>query len=184
MVGPTCGPAAGGRHCASLSLLRLWKAEYYLAARRPALAVRGVDAFEPVANLPRSSLAALGGAQDRQTLLLQSPSAGHLERPRQAPGCLLIRSAAQQLLGKVGLLHTAAATDAEQRAASATAAHKRGRAAPGRTGPSTRSAPPGHIRRSSYIFPGRSMNYYGTRRRGHDFAFPSFLRTFWPQRER
>ena len=29
------------------------KLEYYLAARRPALEVRGVDAFEPVANLHR-----------------------------------------------------------------------------------------------------------------------------------
>ena len=27
------------------------KLEYYLATRRPALEVRGVDAFEPVANL-------------------------------------------------------------------------------------------------------------------------------------
>ena len=27
-----------------------------------------------------------------------------------------------------------------------------------------------------YIFPGRSMNYYGTRRRGHDLAFHSELR--------
>ena len=27
-----------------------------------------------------------------------------------------------------------------------------------------------------YIFPGRSMNYYGARRRGHDLAFHSELR--------
>ena len=32
------------------------KLEYYLAARRPALEVRGVDAFEPVANLHRCYL--------------------------------------------------------------------------------------------------------------------------------
>ena len=32
------------------------KLEYYLAARRPALEVRGVDAFEPVANLHRCNL--------------------------------------------------------------------------------------------------------------------------------
>ena len=32
------------------------KLEYYLAARRPGLEVRGVDAFEPVANLQRCYL--------------------------------------------------------------------------------------------------------------------------------
>ena len=32
------------------------KLEYYLAAQRPVLAVRGVDAFEPVANLHRCYL--------------------------------------------------------------------------------------------------------------------------------
>ena len=32
------------------------KLEYYLAARRPALEVRGVDAFEPIANLQRCCL--------------------------------------------------------------------------------------------------------------------------------
>ena len=108
------------------------KLQYYLAIRRPALKVRGVDAFEPVA----------GRAQDRQALLRQSPPAGHSERPRRAPGCLLIRPAAQQLLGKVGLLHTAAATGAKQRAASAAATAQCDRAMPGRTGLSTRSAQP------------------------------------------
>ena len=82
-------------------------------------------------------------------------------RPRRAPGRLLVRPAAQQLLGKVGLLHTAAATGAEQRAASATSAPQATRAI---------YADP------LYIFPGRSMNYYGTRRRGHDLAFHSELR--------
>ena len=70
------------------------KLEYYLAARRPGLEVRGVDAFEPVANLHRC----------------------HSCRAR-----VLIRPAAQQLLGKVGLLRTAEATGTEQRAASAAA---------------------------------------------------------------
>ena len=78
------------------------KLEYYLATRRPALKVRGVDAFEPVANLHRCYLRqdpvflrslAPGGAQSRQALILQSPSAGHSERPRRAPGRLLIRPA-------------------------------------------------------------------------------------------
>ena len=31
-----------------------------------------------------------------------------------------------------------------------------------------------------YIFPGRSMNYYGARRRGHDLAFHSELRDASP----
>ena len=102
-------------------------------------------------------LAAPGGAQDRQALLLQSPPAGHSERPRRALGRLLVRPAAQQLLGKVGLLRTAAATGAEQRAASAASARKRDRAMPGRTGPSTRSAQPSaaalYLRRPSLHLP-------------------------------
>ena len=152
MVGPTCGPAAGGRRCASLSLLRLWKAgilpchpasgpggawcRRLSARRKPAPLL-----LKARPGLP-ALLAAPGRAQDRQALLLQSPPAGHSERPRRAPGCLLIRPAAQQLLGKAGLLHTAAATGAEQRAASAAASAQCDRAMPGRTGPSTRSAQP------------------------------------------
>ena len=57
-------------------------------------------------------------------------------------------AAAQQLLGKVGLLRTAAAAGTEQRAASA-ATVQCDRAAPGRAGLSTRSALPGapvHLR--------------------------------------
>ena len=119
-------------------------------------------------------LAAPGGAQGRQALLLQSPSGGLSERPCRASGCLLIRPAAQQLLGKVGLLHTAAATDAEQRAASATASEKCDRAMPGRAGLSTRSALPGspalHLCRSSLHLP---RSQHG---RGHDMAFHSELR--------
>ena len=155
------------------------KLEYYLAARRPALEVHGVNAFEPVANLHRCflkqdpvflrSLLRLG-AQSRQALLLQSPPAGHSERPRRASGRLLVRPAAQQLLRKVGLLHTAAAAGAEQRAAPTNVTVRRQdalaylRALP-------RLAPRQAIYANPpYIFPGRSMNYYGTRRRGHDLA--------------
>ena len=39
------------------------KLEYYLAARRPGLEVRGVDAFEPVANLPPARTASLTDLQ-------------------------------------------------------------------------------------------------------------------------
>ena len=100
------------------------KLEYYLAARRPGLE-RGVDAFEPVANLHRCylrrdpvflrSLLAPGGAQSGQALL--PPSAGRAERPCRAPGRLRVRPAAQQLLGKVGLLRTAAAAGLSTRSA-------------------------------------------------------------------
>ena len=152
MVGPTCGPAAGGRRCASLSLLRLWKA--------------GI--------LPRHSASGPGGAwcrRLRRKLLLEatrsscapccawrgakltgaSTSVASCRALREAaPGAgLPAHTSSQQLLGKVRLLYTAAATGAEQRAASATA---RDRAA--RTHwpicslcPSRR--PTSHIRRSS-----------------------------------
>ena len=95
------------------------KLECYLATRRPALKVRGVGAFEPVTNLHRylrqdpvflRSLLRLAGRKvDRRFYF-----------SRLLPGTQRVRPAAQQLLGKVGLLHTAAATGAEQRAASAT----------------------------------------------------------------
>ena len=102
-------------------------------------------------------LAAPGGAQGGQALLLQAPPAGRSERPCRASGCLLIRPAAQQLLGKVGLLRAAAATGAEQRVASATATDKGDRAASGRTGLSARSALPGapavHLCRPSLHLP-------------------------------
>ena len=70
------------------------KLEYYLAARRPGLEVRGADAFEPVANLRRCYL-----RQDPVFLC---------SLLRLVAGCLLIRPA-QQLLGKMGLFRTAAA---------------------------------------------------------------------------
>ena len=93
-------------------------------------------------------LAAPGGAQGGQALLLRAPPAGRAERPCRAPGRLRVRPAAQQLLGKVGLLRTAAAAGTEQRAASA-ATVQRDRAAPGCASLSTRSALPGapvHLR--------------------------------------
>ena len=121
------------------------KLEYYLAARRRRLRARRKPApllLEARPGLP-ALLAAPGGAQGGQALLLRGPPAGRAERPCRAPGRLRVRPAAQQLLGKVGLLRTAAATGTEQRAASAA------RAAPGRAGLSTRSALPGapvHLR--------------------------------------
>ena len=98
--------------------------EYYLATRRPALEVRGVDAFEPVANLHRCylrqdpvflrSLLRLAGRKvDRRfyiSHLLPGTQRGRAGR-RAAYSYVLLR------IGKVGLLHTAAPAGAEQRAA-------------------------------------------------------------------
>ena len=158
VVSSSHGPAAGGRRRASLSLLRFWKAGVLPrrpapgpgGARRRRLRARRKPApllLEARPGLP-ALLAAPGGAQGGQALLLRAPSAGRAERPCRAPGRLRVRPAAQQLLGKVGLLRTAAAAGTEQRAASA-ATLQRDRAAPGRAGLSTRSALPGapvHLR--------------------------------------
>ena len=142
------------------------KLEYYLAARRAwrqRLRARRKPApllLEARPGLP-ALLAAPGGAQGGQALLLRAPPAGRSERPRRAPGRLRVRPAAQQLLGKVGLLRTAEAAGTEQRAASAAATLQRAHQC-------IYADPP-------YIFPGRSMNYYGTRG-GHDLVFHTELR--------
>ena len=105
------------------------KLEYY-ARRRRLRARRKPLLLEARPGLP-ALLAAPGGEQGGQALLLRAPPAGRAERPCRAPGRLRVRPAAQQLLGKVGLLRTAAAAGTEQRAASA-ATVQRDRAAPGR----------------------------------------------------
>ena len=56
VVGPTCGPVLGDVAVLHSPFFGSGKLEYYLAIRRPALKVRGVDAFEPVANLHRCYL--------------------------------------------------------------------------------------------------------------------------------
>ena len=151
------GPAAGERRSASLSLslLRFRKAGVLPCrpapgpggARRQRLRAR--RKLAPLLLKARPSLPALlpapGGAQGGQALLLWAPAC-RAERPCRAPGCLRVRPAAQQLLGKAGLLHTAAATGAEQRAASAAATVQCDRA--------------GHCPFTPYIFPDRSMNCY------------------------
>ena len=130
------------------------KLEYYLSgpggARRRRLRARRKPApllLEARPGLP-ALLAAPCGARRGQALLLRAPPAGRSERPCRAPGRLRVRPAAQQLLGKVGLLRTAEAAGTEQRAASA-ATVQRDRAAPGCASLSTRSALPGapvHLR--------------------------------------
>ena len=160
------------------SLFGSGKLEYYLAAQRPALEVRGVDAFEPVANLQRcylrqdpvflrSLLRLVGRKVDRSFYFRRL-------LPRAACSYVL---AAQQLLGKVGLLHTAAATGTEQRAASAAASDKCNRAAPGRTGLSTRSAPlgaaTGHLCRSSLHLPRSQHELLWHKQGGRGMTWPS-----------
>ena len=117
-------PAAGGRRRASLSLLRFWKAGVLPCrpapgpggARRRRLRARRKPApllLEARPGLP-ALLAAPGGAQGGQALLLRAPPAGRAERPCRAPGRLRVRPAAQQLLGKVGLLRTAAVSSVQR----------------------------------------------------------------------
>ena len=131
----TPGPAAGGRHCASLSLLRFRKAG--VLPRRPASGPGGARRRRLRARrkpapllLTRPGLPALlaapGGAQSGQALLLRAPPDGR----------------------SVGLpAHTSCCATASResgpRAASAAPADKRDRATPGRAGLSTRSALPG-----------------------------------------
>ena len=103
------------------------KLEYYLAARRPGLEVRGVDAFKPVANLHRCYL-------------------------RRDP--VFLRSLLQQPPCNVTVRHQDALAYL--------------RALPCLAHQCIYADPP-------YIFPGRSMNYYGTRG-GHDLVFHTELR--------
>ena len=119
------------------------KLEHYLAAQRPGLEVRGVDAFEPVANLHRcylrrdpvflrSSLRLVGRDVDRRFYFAHLLPGAQRGRAGRRAACA----------------YTAAAAGTEQRAASA-ATVQRDRAAPGRASLSTRSALPGapvHLR--------------------------------------
>ena len=150
------------------------KLEYYLAIRRPALKVRGVDAFEPVANLHRCylrqdpvflrSLLRLAGRKiDRRfyfSSLLPGTQRGRAGR-RAACSYVLLRNS---FSGKWGSFTQQRRWRRLQRPpANVTVRHQDAlahlRALP-------RQAPRQAIYADPpYIFPGRSMNYYGTRRR-------------------
>ena len=156
------------------------KLEYYLAARRPGLEVRGVDAFEPVANLHRcylrrdpvflrSLLRLVGRRVDRRFYsgrLLPGALRGRAGR-RAACAYVLLRSFAQQRL-----LALSSVRRLQQPPCNVTVRHQDAlaylRALPCLAHQCIYADPP-------YIFPGRSMNYYGTRG-GHDLVFHTELR--------
>ena len=156
------------------------KLEHYLAARRPALAVRGVNAFEPVANLHRCylrqdpvflrSLLRLAGCKvDRRFYFshrLPGTCKGRAGR-RAACSYVLLRNS---FSGKWGSF--------TQQRPLALSSVRRLQWPPRNVTVRCQDAL-GYLQAiyadPPYIFPGRSMNYYGTRRRGHNLAFHSEL---------
>ena len=144
------------------------KLEYYLAARRPALEVRGVDAFKPVANLHRCYLRqdpvflrSLTG----QALLLRAPPAGRSEKPCRAPGAcayVLLRNSFSEKWGFFAQQRPLALSSVRRLQPPCNVTVRRQgalaylRALPCRAHQCIYADP-------SYSFPGRSMNYYGTR---------------------
>ena len=158
------------------------KLEYYLATRRPALKVRGVDAFEPVTNLHRCylrqdpvflrSLLRLAGRKvDRRfyfSHLLPGTQKGRAGR-RAACSYVLLRNSFFIQQRPLGL----SSVRRMQRPPANVAVRCQDALAyalcPARRPDRPYADPP-------YIFPGRSTNYYGTRRRGRDLAFHSELR--------
>ena len=148
--------------------------------------MRGVNAFEPVANLHRCylrqdpvflrSLLRLAGRKvDRRfyfSHLLPGTQRGRAGR-RAASSYVLLRNS---FLGKWGSF-------IQQRPLGLSSVRRMQR--PPRNVAVRCQDALGYLRAlprqaiyadPPYIFPGRSMNYYGTRRRGHDLAFHSELR--------
>ena len=165
------------------------KLEYYLAARRPALEARGVDAFEPVANLHRcylrqdpvflrSLLRLVGLKVDRRFYfrrLLPGSQRGRAGR-RAACSYVLLRNSFSGKWGSFAQQRPLALSSVRrlQRPPINVTVRRQDalaylRALPSQARHCIYADPP-------YIFPGRSMNYYGTRGRGHDMAFHSELR--------
>ena len=163
------------------------KLEYYLAARRPGLEVRGVDAFEPVANLHRcylrrdpvflrSLLRLVGRRVDRRFYsgrLLPGALRGRAGR-RAACAYVLLRNSFSGKWGSFAQQRPLALSSVRrlQPPCNVTVRHQDAlaylRALPCLAHQCIYADPP-------YIFPGRSMNYYGTRG-GHDLVFHTELR--------
>ena len=155
------------------------KLEYYLATRRPALKVRGVDAFEPVTNLHRCYL-----RQDPVFLRSLLRLAGR----KIDTSCRALREAAP---GAGPPAHTSCCASFSGKWGSFTQQRPLGLSSVRRMQQPPRNvtvqcqdalaylrALPRQAPRQAiyadppYIFPGRN---YGTRRRGHDLAFHSDL---------
>ena len=163
------------------------KLEYYLAARRPGLEVRGVDAFEPVANLHRcylrrdpvflrSLLRLVGRRVDRRFYsgrLLPGALRGRAGR-RAACAYVLLRNSFSGKWGSFAQQRPLALSSVrrlQQPPCNVTVRRQDAlaylRALPCLAHQCIYADPP-------YIFPGRSMNYYGTRG-GHDLVFHTEL---------
>ena len=167
--------------------LRRRASQYYLAARRPGLEVRGVDAFEPVANLHRcylrrdpvflrSLLRLVGRRVDRRFYsghLLPGAQRGRAGR-RAACAYVLLRNSFSGKWGSFAQQRPLALSSVRrlQAPCNVTVRHQDAlaylRALPCLARQCIYADPP-------YIFPGRSMNYYGTRG-GHDLVFHTELR--------
>ena len=163
------------------------KLEYYLAARRAGLEVRGVDAFEPVANLHRcylrqdpvflrSLLRLVGRRVDRRFYsgrLLPSALRGRAGR-RAACAYVLLRNSFSGKWGSFAQQRPLALSSVRrlQPPCNVAVRHQDAlaylRALPCLAHQCIYADPP-------YIFPGRSMNYYRTRG-GHDLVFYTELR--------
>ena len=165
------------------------KLKYYLAIRRPALKVRGVNAFEPVANLHRCylsqdpvflrSLLRLAGRKvDRRfyfSHLLPGTQRGRAGR-RAACSFVLLRNSFSGKWGSFTQQRPLALSSVRRMQRAPRNVTVRCQDALGYLRALPRQAPRQAIYADPpYIFPGRSMNYYGTRRRGHDLAFHSEL---------
>ena len=165
------------------------KLEYYLATRRPALEVRGVDAFEPVANLHRCylkqdpvflrPLLRLAGRKiDRRfyfSRLLPGTQRG--AGRRAACSYVLLRNSFSGKWGSFAQQRPLALSSVRRLQRPPTNVTVRCQDALAHLRALPSQAPRHCIYADPpYIFPGRSMNYYGTRRRGHDLAFHSELR--------
>ena len=163
------------------------KLEYYLAARRPGLEVRGVDAFEPVANLHRcylrqdpvflrSLLRLVGRRVDKRFYSGHLLPGAQRGRARRRATCtyVLLRNSFSGKWGSFAQQRPLALSSVRRLQPPCNVTVRRQdalaylRALPCLAHQCIYADPP-------YIFPGRSMNYYGTRG-GHDLVFHTELR--------
>ena len=176
MVSSSHGPAAGDVAVLHSPFFGSGKLEYYLAARRPGLEVRGVDAFEQDPVFLRSLLRLVGRRVGRRFYfghLLPGAQRGRGGR-RAACAYVLLRNSFSGKWGSFAQQRPLALSSVRrlQPPCNVTVRHQDAlaylRALPCLAHQCIYADPP-------YIFPGRSMNYYGTRG-GHDLVFHTKLR--------